>query len=152
MSEFPLSRYLIEPLPSQQRGPVETVLEYVAAYQKWARDCHFWTDRHPDRVAQLQTGEAKATLTAIQKHYCCSKNRQYHRASNGYFFYGGTDDVNPVITSCSQTDERSALVITEKKKPHSPAFRFTLKKQGKLWLIDSLERLNSAGQWTEDTL
>ena len=152
MSEFALSRYLSEPLPDEQRGPAQTVLEYVAAYQKWARDCHFWVRQHPDRIAQLQTGEAKATLSAIQKKYCSPKNRQFHRASTGYFFYGGTADVNPVLASCSQTDDRSALVTTEKKKPHSPAFRFTLKKQGKVWLIDSLQRLSSSGQWLEDSL
>ena len=43
--EFPLERYLPHAL-DPQRTPEETVLGYIEAYQKWARDGYLWGLAH----------------------------------------------------------------------------------------------------------
>ncbi len=152
MNEFDVSRYLVADLGDSPSDPAKTVLGYILAYQKWARDCHLWAKAHRDQIAELQTGPARQALVEIQRQFCSPANRQFHRASTGYFFYGGTYDAYPVIASMNLDDKQSATVITEKNKPHSPSFRFQLRKQGQRWLIRSLERLDASKRWVPDSL
>ena len=151
-SEFDVSRYLGAASEDALRSPTETVLEYVQAYQKWARDCHHWAKANRDNVAALQTGAARHALTLIQQQYCAPANRQFQRASTGYYFFGGTYDVQPIIDSQSMDGPQSAIILTVRNKPRSPAFRFQLRKQGQRWLIRSLDRLDGTGHWVPDFL
>ena len=152
MPEFDLSRYLGVATEDALRSPAETVLEYVQAYQKWARDCHHWAKANRDNVAALQTGAARHALTLIQQQYYAPANRQFQRASTGYYFYDGTYDVHPIIDSQSMDGPQSAIILTVRNKPRSPAFRFQLRKQGQRWLIRSLDRLDGTDRWVPDFL
>ena len=150
-SEFDVSRYLGAASEDALRSPTETVLEYVQAYQKWARDCHHWAKANRDNVGALQTGAARQALTLIQQQYCAPANRQFQRASTGYFFYGGTFQACAVIAS--REDKSDRLVhLTTAKAAHSPMFRFSLERHGKTWLIASLERKDGTARWVPDTL
>ena len=150
--EFDLSRYLGAATEDALRSPAETVLEYVQAYQKWARDCQHLAKANRDNVAALQTSTARHALTLIQQQYCAPANRQFQHASTGCYFYGGTYDVHPVIDSQSMDGPQSATILTARNKPRSPAFRFQLRKQGQRWLIRSLDRLDGTGHWVPDFL
>ncbi|NLR73894.1 hypothetical protein [Leeia aquatica] len=152
MDDFELSRYLQASPDATQRGPLETVLAYIAAFQAWSRDCHHWARHHRERVAELQSGPARDALRQIQQVYCTLKHRPFQRDSSGYYFYGGTADANPDGAQLTQQDKRSATVQTLRRPPHAPAFRFSLKKQGQVWRICSLERLNGCGTWEADRL
>ncbi|MDR2880541.1 MAG: RhsIA family immunity protein [Azoarcus sp.] len=152
MDDFEISRYLVATTQDHVRSPVDTVLEYVSAYQKWARDCVIWVKQHREKDVSELDGEAHMALAQIQKKYCISKNRQWQRSGPGYFFYGGTYDIHPVVQSCEQQNKRLATVITEKRPRLSPSFRFSLERRGKVWLIASLDRLNGINQWEPDTL
>ena len=151
-SEFDVLRYLGAATEDALRSPEETVLEYVQAYQKWARDCHHWAKANRDNVAALQTGAARHALTLIQQQYYAPANRQFQRASTGYYFYDGTYDVHPIIDSQSMDGPQSAIILTVRNKPRSPAFRFQLRKQGQRWLIRSLDRLDGTDRWVPDFL
>ncbi|MDR0214575.1 MAG: hypothetical protein LBJ15_11290 [Comamonas sp.] len=129
MAEFKISRCLASSPADEQRGPEDMVLEYIRTYQKWARNCEAWAKTHPDQIEKLQRGAARETLDLIQKKYCSAKNRQFQRASTGYFFYGGTFQASPVIESC---EERGRLCcVTNCKAAHSPSFRFALNATAK---------------------
>ena len=151
MAEFEISRYLASSLAGEQRGPEDTVLEYIRAYQKWARDCEAWAKAHPGQIEKLQRGAARETLSLIQKKYCSAKNRQFQRASTGYFFYGSTFQASPMVESCEEQGHRLCSVTTC-KAGHSPSFRFRLERHGKAWLIASIERKDGTGRWVPDTL
>ena len=151
MTEFDISRYLVSELADDQRSPEDTVLEYIRAYQKWARDCESWAKAHRGQEEELQRGAAREALRLIQKKYCSAKNRQFQRASTGYFFYGGTFQACAVIAS--REDKSDRLVhLTTAKAAHSPVFRFSLERHGKTWLIASLERKDGTARWVPDTL
>ena len=109
--DFELSRYITSDLPDEERSPDDTVKEYVLAFQRWAHDCHYLIREKRTNIAILQTGPARKALKEIQKKYCTSKNRQYWR-SNGYYFYGGTYDVFPVMSLTENVNDRSCIIIT----------------------------------------
>ena len=151
--EFSLSAFLPETTTApERRTPAQTVTEYVLTYRKWARECHDRARDNRDRIAELQRGEARKVLTQIQALYCTSRNRQHQRASTGYYFLGGTYDAADEIETECFTTRSSAQVITMQVKNRHPSFRFTLRRKGGIWRIDSLEKQTGPDHWISDIL
>jgi hypothetical protein len=147
---FEISEYIEDGLSLEGQDPENVLLQYVRIYQRWAKDCHYWAKSNRDRSDELESGPAKDVLTALQKIFCTSKNRQYER-SIGYYFYGGTYDVNPEIESREFLNKNTVLITTKKKKPKA-SYRYRLIKRSKVWKIESLEMLTGSNQWRKSSV
>jgi hypothetical protein len=128
------AEYIEDTLPDAQRTPASTVVEFVEVYNKWAKDCHRLVKADRTKLSELTRAdsEARKILRGIYKKYCTPKNRQYHRASKGYFFYGGTYDSSSNIESCVELTTTKAIVQTEKIKNVSTAKKYIVMKQGEV--------------------
>lgn len=133
-------------------SPDVVVLEYIRTYKRWAKDCHYWAKENREKVGELSKGSAKNCLKEIQSMFLTSVNRQYQRNSSGYYFYGGTYDVNPEIEAVIEISKNEVLVITSPKRNVSPKYRFGLKRIAKRWRITTLERNAGPDRWSKDVL
>jgi hypothetical protein len=148
------TKYIENTLPDTRRTPIDTVTEFVEAYNKWAKDCHRLVKANRTHLNELTRIDsvARGILLEIYKKYCTPKNRQYHRASKGYFFYGGTYNSSCEIESCMELTKAKAEVQTKKVKNVSTAKKYTVVRQGKIWRIDTVESLAGNNQWVFDIL
>lgn len=148
--KFEIERYLSVNMDSNEsKSAEETLIEFITTFQKWARDCHNYVKVDRNRLNELtpKGSEARKAMKRIFKHYCTSKNRQYHRSSVGYFFYGGTYDAYPEIEEIHLISKDKAELVTKKIKNRYPALKYTLLKQGKSWKVDSVQRSNGNDKW-----
>lgn len=112
------AEYIENTLPDSQRTPMDTVIEFIRVYNKWAKDCHRLVKADKNKLNELVRVDsvARKVLQEIYKKYCTPKNRQYHRASKGYFFYGGTYDSNDEIESCVELTKNRVSIQAKKIK------------------------------------
>jgi len=148
------AQYIENTLPDTQRTPVDTVIEFVKVYNKWAQDCHRLVKADRAKLSELVRSDsaAKKIMQEIYKKYCTPKNRQYHRGSKGYFFYGGTYNSSSEVKSCTSPAENKMIISTERIKGVSTAKRYTVIKQGEVWKIDAVESLAGNNKWVFDIL
>jgi hypothetical protein len=149
--DFDPGKYLVSAYEEKDRSAADTVIEYIQAFQKWAQDCRHWLKQNGDNLERLKQVGGREALIQIQSRYCTSRNRQYWRSA-GYFFVNGTADAYAKIIMEEVINKNLCRVITERRKPNSPSFRFTLERRGKVWRIATLERLDGINQWRPDPL
>jgi hypothetical protein len=148
------AKYIENALPDTDRTPVDTVIEFVKAYNKWAKECHRLVKSDRAYLVELTRDDslARKILQEIYKKYCTPKNRQYHRASKGYFFYGGTYNSSEEVERCTEVTTTKVEVQTRKIKNVSTAKKYTVFRQGEVWKIDAVESLAESNQWIFDIL
>lgn len=148
------SDYVEGTVPDTQRTPVDTVVEFVKIYNKWAKYCHHMVKGDRSRLAIITRldSEERKVLKEIYEKYCTPKNRQYHRVSEGYFFYGGTYNSSSIVENCVKVTDVKMEIQTEKIKNISQTKRYTVLKQGQVWKIDSVGSLVGNNDWGFDIL
>lgn len=147
-------KYIENTLPDTDRTSMDTVIEFVKVYNKWAIDCHnlVKTDRTKlDELTKIDS-VARKVLQSIYNKYCTSKNRQYHRTHTGYFFYGGTYNSSSEIVICTELTKNKVEIQTPKIKNIATSKKYIVVKQGQVWKIDTVESLAGNNKWTSDTL
>ncbi|GAB3635870.1 hypothetical protein GCM10027422_14600 [Hymenobacter arcticus] len=148
------ARYIESTLPDMQRAPIDTVIEFIEVYNKWAKDCHRLVKVDEANLKELAktNSTARKVLQEIYEKYCTSKNRQYHRVSTGYFFYGGTYNSSCEIESCIEVEKNKMEVQTKKIKNISQVKKYTVIRQGRIWKIDTVESLAGNNRWVFDIM
>ncbi|WP_410696672.1 NTF2 fold immunity protein [Chryseobacterium sp. SIMBA_028] len=133
---------------------MDTIIEFVKVYNKWANDCHNLVKRERTQLDELAKIDsvARKVLQSIYNKYCTSKNRQYHRAHTGYFFYGGTYNSSSEIAMCTELTKNKVEIQTPKIKNIAPSKKYIVVKQGQVWKIDTVESLAGNNTWTSDIL
>ena len=147
-------QYIENTLPDYDRTSMDTVVEFVKVYNKWAKDCHnlVKTDRTKlDELTKMDS-VARKVLQSIYDKYCTSKNRQYHRTHTGYFFYGGTYNSSSEIITCTDLTRNKVEIQTAKIKNIATSKKYIVVKQGQVWKIDTVESLAGNNKWTSDIL
>lgn len=149
-----LDNYFKNTLTDIDRTANDTVIEFINVYNKWAKDCHnlVKADRSQlDEIAKIDS-EPRKILQRIYNKYCTSKNRQYHRTSVGYFFYGRTYNTSTEIVNSINLTKNKIEIHTAKIKNISTSKKYIVVKQGQIWKIDSVESLEGNNRWTFDIL
>ena len=149
-----LDKYFENTLTEDDRTANETVVEFIRVYNKWAKDCHnlVKADRsNLDEIVKVDS-EQRKILQSIYNKYCTSKNRQYHRTSVGYFFYGGTYNTSVEIVTSKNLTKNKIEVQTAKIQNVSTPKKYIVIKQGQIWKIDTVESLEGNNKWTFDIL
>ena len=147
-------KYIENTLPDTDRTSTDTVIEFVKVYNKWAKDCHNLVKTDRTRLDELTKTDsaARKVLKNIYDKYCTSKNRQYHRSSVGYFFYGGTYNTSAKIVNSINLTKSKIEIQTEKIKNIATSKKYTVIKKGQIWKIDTVESLEGDSKWTFDIL
>ena len=147
-------KYIENTLPDTDRTSTDTVIEFVKVYNKWAKDCHNLVKTDRTRLDELTKTDsaARKVLKNIYDKYCTSKNRQYHRSSVGYFFYGGTYNTSAKIVNSINLTKSKIEIQTEKIKNIATSKKYTVIKKGQIWKIDTVESLEGNSKWKFDIL
>ena len=148
-------KYFENTLTDIDRTANDTVIEFINVYNKWAKDCHnlVKADRSKlDEIVKVDS-EPRKILQSIYNKYCTSKNRQYHRTSVGYFFYGGTYNTSTEIINSINLTKNKIEIQTAKIKNIATSKKYTVMRQGQIWKIDTVESLEgNNNKWTFDIL
>ena len=149
-----IEKYITDSIPDTERTAEETVVEFVIVYNRWAKECHNLVAADQEKLNELTKKDsvARQTLQHIYEKYCTPKNRQYHRTSTGYYYYGGTYKAGTEIESCIEAAKNEVVIQTKKVKHFSPVKRYLLIKQGQVWKIDGVESLGGNNVWEFDIL